>query len=115
MYLMPIIFKIIRFGRMKITMNNYKNEDLIKDYQQNILKPLDKEKIIETITKTKNVITIEDASIIGGLGTNVKEIIAENKLQNINLKCYAYPDKFIEAGNVGELEEKYLFSVVDNI
>lgn len=22
-------------------MNNYKNEDLIKDYQQNILKPLD--------------------------------------------------------------------------
>lgn len=41
MYLMPIIFKIIRFGRMKITMNNYKNEDLITDYQQNILKPLD--------------------------------------------------------------------------
>lgn len=79
------------------------------------LKPFDKEKIIETITKTKNVITIEDASIIGGLGTKVKEIIAENKLQNINLKCYAYPDKFIEAGNVGELEEKYLFSVADNI
>lgn len=73
------------------------------------LKPFDKEKIIETITKTKNVITIEDASIIGGLGTKVKEIIAENKLQNIELKCYAYPDKFIEAGNVSELEEKYVF------
>lgn len=72
------------------------------------LKPFDKEKIIETITKTKNVITIEDASIIGGLGTKVKEIIAENKLQNVELKCYAYPDKFIEAGNVSELEEKYL-------
>lgn len=73
------------------------------------LKPFDKEKIIETITKTKNVITIEDASIIGGLGTKVKEIIAENKLQNVELKCYAYPDKFIEAGNVSELEEKYVF------
>lgn len=73
------------------------------------LKPFDKQKIIETITKTKNVITIEDASIIGGLGTKVKEIIAENKLQNVELKCYAYPDKFIEAGNVSELEEKYLF------
>lgn len=72
------------------------------------LKPFDKEKIIETITKTKNVITIEDASIIGGIGTKVKEIIAENKLQNVELKCYAYPDKFIEAGNVSELEEKYL-------
>lgn len=73
------------------------------------LKPFDKETIIETITKTKNVITIEDASIIGGLATKVKEIIAENKLENVELKCYAYPDKFIEAGNVGELEEKYLF------
>ncbi|MCI8362668.1 MAG: 1-deoxy-D-xylulose-5-phosphate synthase [Clostridia bacterium] len=73
------------------------------------LKPFDKETIIETITKTKNVITIEDASIIGGLATKVKEVIAENKLENVELKCYAYPDKFIEAGNVGELEEKYLF------
>ncbi len=73
------------------------------------LKPFDKETIIETITKTKNVITIEDASIVGGLATKVKEVIAENKLENVELKCYAYPDKFIEAGNVGELEEKYLF------
>lgn len=73
------------------------------------LKPFDEEKIIETIAKTKNVITIEDASIIGGLGTKVKEIIAENKIENVELKCYAYPDKFIEAGNVSELEEKYLF------
>lgn len=73
------------------------------------LKPFDEEKIIETITKTKKVITIEDGSIIGGLATKVKEIIAENKLENVELKCYAYPDKFIEAGNVSELEEKYLF------
>ena len=74
------------------------------------LKPFDKETIIETITKTKNVITIEDASIVGGLATKVKEVIAENKLENVELKCYAYPDKFIEAGNVAELEEKYLFN-----
>lgn len=73
------------------------------------LKPFDEEKIIETIAKTKNVITIEDASIIGGLGTKAKEIIAENKIENVELKCYAYPDKFIEAGNVSQLEEKYLF------
>ena len=73
------------------------------------LKPLDEEKIIETITKNKNVITIEDGSVVGGLATKIKEIIAENKLENVELKCYAYPDKFIEAGNVSELEEKYLF------
>ena len=72
------------------------------------LKPFDEEKIIETIKKTKNVITIEDGTIIGGLGTKVKEIITENKLENVEVKCYAYPDKFIEAGNVSELEAKYL-------
>lgn len=111
---------IIAIGRMvakgmEIAEKLEKQGKSVELINARFLKPFDKEKIIETITKTKNVITIEDASIIGGLGTKVKEIIAENKLQNINLKCYAYPDKFIEAGNVGELEEKYLFSVVDNI
>ena len=72
------------------------------------LKPFDTEKILETIQKTKNVITIEDNSIIGGLATKVKEIIAENSLQNVKLRCYAYPDKFIEHGSVDELEEKYV-------
>lgn len=61
------------------------------------LKPFDEEKITKTISKTKNVITIEDGSIIGGLGTKVKEIIAEKRIENVELKCYAYPDKFIEA------------------
>lgn len=72
------------------------------------LKPFDTERIMETIQKTKNVITIEDGTIVGGLATKVKEIIAENNLENIKLKCYAYPDKFIEHGSVDELEKKYL-------
>ena len=74
------------------------------------LKPFDTEKMIETIQKTKNVITIEDGTIVGGLATKVKELIAENNLENVELKCYAYPDKFIEHGNIDELEEKYVFS-----
>ena len=75
------------------------------------LKPFDEQKIIETITKTKNVITIEDASIIGGLGTKVKEIIAENKLENVELKCYAYPDKFIEARKRERIRRKIFILV----
>jgi len=74
------------------------------------LKPFDTEKMLETIQKTKNVITIEDGTIIGGLATKVKELIVENNLQDIKIKCYAYPDKFIEHGNVEQLEEKYLFA-----
>ena len=74
------------------------------------LKPLDEVTILKSIQKTKNVITIEDGTIEGGLATKIKELIAENNLQNIELKCYAYPDKFIEHGSVDQLEEKYLFS-----
>ena len=74
------------------------------------LKPFDTEKVLETIQKTKNVITIEDGTIVGGLATKIKELIVENNLQDVKLQCYAYPDKFIEHGNVEQLEEKYLFN-----
>jgi len=45
------------------------------------IKPLDTERIIRSINKTKKVITIEDHQIIGGLGSAVAEIMAENKLR----------------------------------
>ena len=71
------------------------------------LKPLDKTTIIRSIKKTRNIITIEDGTIIGGLGTAVKELIVDNNLKNIKIKSYAYPDEFIEHGSVEELEKKY--------
>ena len=59
------------------------------------LKPFDSEKIIQSIQRTKNVITIEDGTIINGLATTVKELIVDNDIQNVRFKSYAYPDKFI--------------------
>ena len=71
------------------------------------IKPIDPKDIINSINKTKNVITIEDGTIVGGLGTTIKEIIIDNKIENVNIKCFAYPDKFIPHGTNKELEEKY--------
>lgn len=71
------------------------------------LKPLDKNTIKKSIEKTKNVITIEDGCNINGLGTAVKELIVEQKLENIEIKNYSYPDKFIEHGSIEELEKLY--------
>lgn len=42
------------------------------------IKPIDKELIIKAIEDTKKIITIEDHSVIGGLGSAVAEIIAES-------------------------------------
>ena len=72
------------------------------------LKPFDDVNILESIKKTKNVITIEDGTKINGLATTVKELIVDNNLNGISFKSYAYPDEFIKHGSVEELEEIYL-------
>ena len=51
------------------------------------IKPIDKETIIKCAKETKKIITIEDHSIIGGLGTAVCEVLAEE-----------YPTKVIRMG-----------------
>ncbi len=71
------------------------------------LKPLDENKILESINKTKKVITIEDNIIIGGLGSKIEELIVKHNLQNIAFKKYGYPDEFIKHGSTSEIEDKY--------
>ena len=44
---------------------------------------------------------------INGLGTIVKELIAENKIQVDQNKYYSYPDEFIPHGSCKELEKLY--------
>ncbi len=79
------------------------------------LKPFDNFGVLKSIEKTKNVITIEDGTIIGGLASTVKELIVDNKLKDIKFKSYSYPDKFIEHGSVSELEDRYGFNNEDII
>lgn len=71
------------------------------------LKPLDKETIKKSIEKTKKVITIEDGTIVNGLATATKELIIEENIKDVEMKNYSYPDKFVEHGNVDELEKLY--------
>ncbi len=41
------------------------------------IKPLDKEAVVKAIMDTRRIITVEDHSVIGGLGAAVAEVIAE--------------------------------------
>lgn len=69
------------------------------------LKPFDENKIIESIEKTKNVITIEDGFIKGGLATTVNELIAKSGIIDVNIKNCGYDDEFVKQGSVQELEQ----------
>ncbi len=71
------------------------------------LKPIDEETIIKSITKTRNVITIEDNIIEGGLGTVVSELIIKDNLTDIKMKKFGYPDEFIKHATPSEIEKKY--------
>ena len=77
------------------------------------LKPFDNYGILKSIDKTNFVITIEDGTCIGGLGSTVKELIVDNKRKDIKFKSYNYPDKFIEHGSVSQLEDRYGFNTLD--
>lgn len=70
------------------------------------LKPFDEITILKNLVGIKKVITIEDGTIVGGLGDKVEHLILENKL-NTELEKFAYPDEFVKHGSVDEIEEKY--------
>ena len=103
---------IIGIGKMTAMAMKVANE-LEKDdinaevINARFLKPLDESKITESISNTKFVITIEDGTEIGGLGSSIKELIINKQLEDVKIKCFAYPDEFIKHGSVSELEELY--------
>lgn len=60
------------------------------------IKPLDNEAVIKALNETKGIITIEDHTIINGLGSAVSEVVCENgggKVYRVGI-----PDVFGESG-----------------
>lgn len=69
------------------------------------LKPIDEKTIVESIKKTQKIVTIEDGTIKGGLYTEIVELLQRNKIFNVEVKGFAYEDKYIQHGTVEELEK----------
>lgn len=57
------------------------------------IKPLDEDIILTSAKKTKAIFTIEEHSIIGGLGSAVAEVLAEHR-NNIIFNRIGVPDRF---------------------
>ena len=70
------------------------------------LKPLDKENILKSIEKTKNVVTMEDGILNGGLYTNILDLINKGNIENVKVIPFGYDDCFITHGSVDELEKE---------
>ncbi len=88
-------------------------EELLKDginvrvIDVHTIKPIDKETIIKCAKETKKIITVEDHSMIGGLGSAVCEVLAEQyptKVTRLGIK-----DTFGKSGSATEL--MHLFEI----
>lgn len=69
------------------------------------IKPIDTSAIIESVKKTKAVVTCEEHNIIGGLGSAVCEVLSENYPAPV--KRIGVMDSFGESGKPKDLLEKY--------
>lgn len=73
----------------------------IRVVDMHTIKPIDKEMIIKSAKETKKLISIEDHSVIGGLGSAISEVLTEEypcKLVRMGIK-----DTFGKSGNAVEL------------
>ena len=70
------------------------------------LKPIDEELLHTIFKKFKKVITLEDGSLIGGLGSAVTEFANDNAYHDATIHRLGIPDRFIEQGTLAELHHE---------
>ena len=75
------------------------------------IKPLDEEIIIKAAHETKAIVTAEEHSVIGGLGSAVAEVVVKNA--PVKMAMVGQKDTFGESGKPDQLKEKYGMTAAD--
>ena len=75
-------------------------------YDIRFLKPIDNELLHDIFKSFDKIITVEDGSILGGLGSAVTEFASDNNYHNKTIHRLGIPDRFIEQGTVEELHRE---------
>ncbi len=71
-------------------------------FDMRFLKPIDEDILHEIFKKFDKIITLEDGTLKGGLGSTVAEFKAKHNYQ-ARIKSLGIPDEFIEHGSIEEL------------
>ena len=74
----------------------------IAHYDMRFLKPIDEDILHEVANKFKHIITLEDGTIKGGLGSAVTEFMAQHGYTP-HIHIMGIPDEFVEHGTSAEL------------
>ena len=74
-------------------------------YDMRFAKPLDEELLHEVFNKYQKIITVEDGTIEGGIGSAVLEFMAQHSYKN-EIRILGIPDKVVEHGSPKELHQE---------
>lgn len=101
--------------------NELENEGIsIAHYDMRFVKPIDELLLHEVFGKFTKIITLENGSIMGGMGSAVLEFMADNNYQ-AEVKRLGIPDRFVDHGTQTELyaecgfDKAAIISIVKNM
>ena len=72
------------------------------------IKPIDSDAIIKAAEETKAIVTAEEHSIVGGLGSAVAEVVV--KSAPVRMALVGQQDTYGESGKPDQLKEKYVMT-----
>ena len=75
------------------------------------IKPIDEEIIIKAAKETGAIVTAEEHSVIGGLGSAVSEVVVKNC--PVRMEMVGQQDTYGESGKPEELKKKYKMTAED--
>ncbi len=71
------------------------------------IKPLDRELLVAHACGSRAVLTVEENAVQGGFGSAVMELLEEEEIYGVAIRCLGYPDHYIEQGEQPELRSAY--------
>ena len=75
----------------------------VAHYDMRFLKPIDEDLLHAICKKHLQIVTVEDGTLLGGLGSAVMEFVHEHHYSSVHVKRLGIPDRFVAHGSVEEL------------
>jgi transketolase len=72
------------------------------------LKPIDLKLLYQCAEKTSAILSVEDHSVIGGMGSAIAEALSQRDGKSVPFRIHGVPDVFGESGDPKDLYKKYL-------
>lgn len=95
---------VLSIGSIAKNVTNAIQNESVSHYDMRFLKPLDEALLHRIFATYSRIITVEDGTVKGGLGSSILEFASKNNYKN-NISILGIPDEFIHQGTVDELHK----------